>query len=76
LQVEGLALGIVDEEAGVIEAEAAAEGAGDGSEELAGFEAGDDGVVDFEEGAQAVALAGELGFVGEGGFGVEGVIDA
>ena len=75
VEAEGADFGIVDQQAGVVEAEGAAERCGDGLEQGLAGEAAHHGIVDFEQGAEAVALAGELLFVGAGGLVVERVID-
>ena len=47
----------------------AAQAAGDGLEELAQIEGGDDRVIDFEQKRRAVALARELFLIGLGRLG-------
>ena len=74
-ETQDAGFGVVDEEAGVIQVEGAAEGLGNGLKERFGRQAAHYGVVDFEERAEAVAFARELFLIGEHGFVVEGVID-
>ena len=74
VQAQGAGFGVVDQQAGVVQAEGAAQGRGDGLKQLARRQAADHRVVDFEQRAQAVALARQLLFVGRGRFRVERVI--
>ena len=63
LQPQGLGVGLVDHQADVIQPEGAAQRGGDRLEERLGIEAAHHRVIDFEQGAQPVALARQLLFV-------------
>ncbi len=74
VHAQGADFGVVDQQAGVFQAEGAAQRRGDGPKQLARLQATHYGIVDFEQGAQAVAIVGQLFFVGRGGFGMQCVI--
>ena len=73
-QAQLLRGGLKQGQAGVIVVHDAAQAAGDSLEELAQIEGGNDGIVDVEQHAQAIAVARELLLIVLGPLEIEGVV--